>query len=259
MTNTWADIKNTNLVVIMGGNAAEAHPCGFKWVTEAKAHNKAKLIVVDPRFTRTAAVADIGAGLGHRQRNGAADALGRGQLVHAGGLQPAQAAEAGKQLLAALGADTRDILQRRAAASLAAAGAMPLDGETVRFVADLLDQVQTRVIRSRCKRIDAARHEQLLLSRPARFPFGDRGQCHVAQSEFREDVDGHRQLSLAAVDQDEIRHLAFARDELPVAAGERVTQRGVIISWNDAGAMNGAPRPFDRAGVKRRLTVRLDP
>lgn len=42
----------------MGGNAAEAHPCGFKWVTEAKAHRKAQLIVVDPRFTRTASVAD---------------------------------------------------------------------------------------------------------------------------------------------------------------------------------------------------------
>jgi len=42
----------------MGGNAAEAHPCGFKWVTEAKAHRKARLIVVDPRFTRTASVAD---------------------------------------------------------------------------------------------------------------------------------------------------------------------------------------------------------
>jgi formate dehydrogenase major subunit len=42
----------------MGGNAAEAHPCGFKWVTEAKAHNNAKLIVVDPRFTRSAALAD---------------------------------------------------------------------------------------------------------------------------------------------------------------------------------------------------------
>ena len=38
MTNLWADIKNTDLVVIMGGNAAEAHPCGFKWVTEAKAN-----------------------------------------------------------------------------------------------------------------------------------------------------------------------------------------------------------------------------
>ena len=45
MTNSWTDIKNTDLVVIMGGNAAEAHPCGFKWVTEAKANRGAKLIV----------------------------------------------------------------------------------------------------------------------------------------------------------------------------------------------------------------------
>lgn len=58
MTNHWVDIKNADLVVVMGGNAAEAHPCGFKWVTEAKAHNNARLIVVDPRFTRSAAVAD---------------------------------------------------------------------------------------------------------------------------------------------------------------------------------------------------------
>jgi formate dehydrogenase major subunit len=53
------DIKNADVVMVMGGNPAEAHPCGFKWVVEAKAHNKAKLIVVDPRFTRTAAVADL--------------------------------------------------------------------------------------------------------------------------------------------------------------------------------------------------------
>jgi formate dehydrogenase major subunit len=59
MTNHWVDIKNADIVLIMGGNAAEAHPCGFKWVTEAKAHNKAKLIVVDPRFTRSAAMADF--------------------------------------------------------------------------------------------------------------------------------------------------------------------------------------------------------
>ena len=58
MTNSWTDIKNTDLVLIMGGNAAEAHPCGFKWVTEAMQHRKAKLVVVDPRFTRSAAVAD---------------------------------------------------------------------------------------------------------------------------------------------------------------------------------------------------------
>jgi formate dehydrogenase major subunit len=59
MTNHWVDIKNTDLVLIMGGNAAEAHPCGFKWVTEAMEYRKAKLVVVDPRFTRSAAVADV--------------------------------------------------------------------------------------------------------------------------------------------------------------------------------------------------------
>jgi formate dehydrogenase major subunit len=59
MTNSWTDIRNTDLVVIMGGNAAEAHPCGFKWVTEAKARRGAKLIVVDPRYTRSASVADF--------------------------------------------------------------------------------------------------------------------------------------------------------------------------------------------------------
>ena len=59
MTNTWQDIKNADVVLVMGGNAAEAHPCGFKWVIEAKIENKAKLVVVDPRFTRTASVADV--------------------------------------------------------------------------------------------------------------------------------------------------------------------------------------------------------
>ncbi|SDE15135.1 formate dehydrogenase (quinone-dependent) catalytic subunit [Paraburkholderia lycopersici] len=59
MTNHWVDIRNADVILVMGGNAAEAHPCGFKWVTEAKAHRKARLIVVDPRFNRTASVADF--------------------------------------------------------------------------------------------------------------------------------------------------------------------------------------------------------
>ena len=42
----------------MGGNPAENHPCGFKWVVEAKRVRNAKLIVVDPRFQRTASQAD---------------------------------------------------------------------------------------------------------------------------------------------------------------------------------------------------------
>ncbi len=58
MTNHWIDIKNSNVIIIMGGNAAEAHPVGFGWVTEAMQHNNAKLLVVDPRFTRSASLAD---------------------------------------------------------------------------------------------------------------------------------------------------------------------------------------------------------
>ncbi|HEY1528997.1 MAG TPA: molybdopterin-dependent oxidoreductase, partial [Candidatus Angelobacter sp.] len=59
MTNGWVDIKNTDMMLIMGGNPAEAHPCGFKWVVEARKVRNAKLIVVDPRFQRTASQADI--------------------------------------------------------------------------------------------------------------------------------------------------------------------------------------------------------
>ncbi|KLN98203.1 formate dehydrogenase [Moellerella wisconsensis] len=58
MTNHWVDIKNANVIMVMGGNAAEAHPVGFRWAMEAKNNNDATLIVVDPRFTRTASVAD---------------------------------------------------------------------------------------------------------------------------------------------------------------------------------------------------------
>jgi formate dehydrogenase major subunit len=59
MTNGWIDIKNTDVMLIMGGNPAENHPCGFKWPIEAKLGRNARMIVVDPRFTRTAASADL--------------------------------------------------------------------------------------------------------------------------------------------------------------------------------------------------------
>jgi len=49
MTHNWVDIKNANVVLVMGANSAEAHPCGFKWVIEAKVKHKARLIAVDAR------------------------------------------------------------------------------------------------------------------------------------------------------------------------------------------------------------------
>jgi len=59
MTNGWVDIKNADMMLVMGGNPAENHPCGFKWAMEAKKTRNAKLIVVDPRYTRTAATSDL--------------------------------------------------------------------------------------------------------------------------------------------------------------------------------------------------------
>jgi formate dehydrogenase major subunit len=59
MTNGWIDLKNTDMMLLMGGNPAECHPCGFKWPVEAKVHRNAKMIVVDPRYTRTATQADL--------------------------------------------------------------------------------------------------------------------------------------------------------------------------------------------------------
>jgi formate dehydrogenase major subunit len=58
MTNHWIDIGNSDCILIMGSNAAECHPISFKYVVEAM-EKGAKLISVDPRFTRTSAKADI--------------------------------------------------------------------------------------------------------------------------------------------------------------------------------------------------------
>jgi len=58
MTNHWVDLKNSDVVLAIGGNNAENHPISMKWVTEAR-KNGAKYIVVDPRFTRSAAVSDL--------------------------------------------------------------------------------------------------------------------------------------------------------------------------------------------------------
>ena len=58
MTNSWQDMMNSDCFLIAGSNCAENHPIAMKWVNRAKAKG-AKVIVVDPRFTRTAGKADI--------------------------------------------------------------------------------------------------------------------------------------------------------------------------------------------------------
>ncbi|MWA03788.1 molybdopterin-dependent oxidoreductase [Actinomadura sp. LD22] len=57
-TTFQQDLQNADCIVVQGSNMAECHPVGFQWVMEAKARG-ARLIHVDPRFTRTSAVADV--------------------------------------------------------------------------------------------------------------------------------------------------------------------------------------------------------
>ncbi|MFE0764193.1 formate dehydrogenase [Streptomyces smyrnaeus] len=57
-TTCMQDLQHADCIVIEGSSFAEAHPVGFQWVMEAKARG-ATLIHVDPRFTRTSALADI--------------------------------------------------------------------------------------------------------------------------------------------------------------------------------------------------------
>src|SRR5689334_8758733 len=55
------DMKNADSIMIMGSNMAECHPVAFRFVMQAKTRpgRRCKLIHVDPRFTRTSAMADI--------------------------------------------------------------------------------------------------------------------------------------------------------------------------------------------------------
>jgi formate dehydrogenase major subunit len=55
MTNSYNDIRNAKTMIIMGGNPAEAHPVSLQHLLAGKELNRANLIVIDPRFTRTAA------------------------------------------------------------------------------------------------------------------------------------------------------------------------------------------------------------
>jgi formate dehydrogenase major subunit len=57
MTNSFNDMHHSKAIIFIGSNAAEAHPVGMQHILRAK-ENGAKIIVCDPRFTRTAAHAD---------------------------------------------------------------------------------------------------------------------------------------------------------------------------------------------------------
>ena len=58
MTNHWIDLKNADVILVMGSNPASNHPISMKWIMRARERG-AKLLCVDPRYTQTAAVSDL--------------------------------------------------------------------------------------------------------------------------------------------------------------------------------------------------------
>lgn len=58
MTSHWCDFQNADVIMVIGSNSAENHPVSSKWIHKAH-ENGAIWIVVDPRYTRTAELADI--------------------------------------------------------------------------------------------------------------------------------------------------------------------------------------------------------
>src|SRR6266540_1510080 len=59
MTNHWRDFKNSDVILVIGANPAENHPCGWKWAFVGRDTRGTKIMHVDPRFTRTSATADL--------------------------------------------------------------------------------------------------------------------------------------------------------------------------------------------------------
>jgi formate dehydrogenase major subunit len=58
MTNSYNDIHKSKAILLIGSNPAEAHPVALQHIFKGKEENNAPVIVIDPRFTRTAAHAD---------------------------------------------------------------------------------------------------------------------------------------------------------------------------------------------------------
>ena len=57
-TTAQQDLQHADAILIMGSSMAENHPVGFRWVIKARERG-ATVIHVDPRFTRTSAMADM--------------------------------------------------------------------------------------------------------------------------------------------------------------------------------------------------------
>src|SRR3954469_13033626 len=163
-----------------------------------------------------------------------ADAFDLGDVVDRRRLHAAQATEVLDQRLAALGADAGNLVQHRGRARLAPASAMADDGEAVRLVADRLDEVQSRVRRRELQAARIRLDDQLFQAGLALRALGDAHHADLMQAEIGEHRPRDTDLTLAAIDQHEIGHLARLGRHALIATLEHLAHGAVIVTGRDA-------------------------
>src|SRR4051812_15251792 len=163
-----------------------------------------------------------------------ADAFHLGDVVDRGRLHAAQAAEVLDQRLAALRADAGNLVQHGSRALFAAASAVADDGEAMRLVADRLDEVQRRVRRRELQGARVRLDDQLFQPGLALGTFGHAHHTQLVQAEVGEYRAGDTDLTLATIDQHEIRHPARLGCHALIAALEHLAHGAVIVTRRDA-------------------------
>ena len=134
------------------------------------------------------------------------------------------------QLAAFPGADAGNLVEKGLGAFFAAPLAMGGDGETMRLITDVLQQMQGRRFGFQYQFLTAAAKKQGLLPCLAADTLGDADQLHALDIQFRKHDLGLGELTLAAVDQQNIGQPRFALLQADIAAFQRLFHGGVIIS-----------------------------
>src|SRR6266852_4722246 len=162
----------------------------------------------------------------------AAYALDLRQILDARAHDSLQPAEAREQLFAAFGADPRDALQRRSRAPLGASRPVSGNGEAVRFISNPLDEVQSGVIGRKRDRMLA--DPQLFESGLPLRALGNAHERNVGETDLCERFPRRTHLSLAAVDENQVRCDALPAGDPAVAARKRLRQSAVVVARRHA-------------------------
>src|SRR5215472_9998820 len=142
-----------------------------------------------------------------------ADARHARQIVDARGLHALEATEVCKQCLPPLASNAPDLLQHGGRARLAASRSVSLDGEAVRLVTDLLQQMQTGMIRRQVQRLASIGKDDLLQPGLALGALSDADELRRVQALLRQHFGCNANLTFPAVDDEQIRRGKFSRDD----------------------------------------------